>query len=345
MIRQCSSSIKFSIFHLEAILKGFLPEKTLKTLLRIFDVTVNTKDRNLSSDEVAELIPGMDGLVTGWGSPELTDKVFEKADKLKIIVHSAGSVRPILPKAVVEKYIISRGICVVNCRRAIAYNVAESTVGMMIMALRRWFDHIQAYREKGVWRSPEIPMNGQYLRGATVGVIGASTVGREVIKLLRPFDVKILVYDPYLSEWEAGNLNVRKVELNEIFEKCDVISVHTPLTSETYHMIGRDQLKCMKDGAVLINTSRGGVIDHNALLEECEKGRIIAFLDVTEPEPLPPDSSFRKLKNVFITPHIAGTGYYGYYMIGKIVVKSLEDFFMGRTVEDALNMNLYDITA
>ncbi len=313
--------------------------------LRLFDVRINTKDRDLSSTEVAELITGMDGLVTGWGSPELTDEVFEKADRLKIIVHSAGSVRPILAKSVVEKYVIPSGICVVSCRRAIAYNVAESTVGMMIMTLRRWFDHIQAYREKGVWRSREIPENGQFLMGATVGIVGAGVVGREVIRLLKPFDVKVLVYDPYLSEWEAGRLGVRRVELNELFEKSDVVSIHAPLTGETYHMIGRDQLRRMKDGTILINTARGGIIDHDALIEECKKGRIIAFLDVTEPEPLPPDSPLRYLKNVYITPHVAGAGYYGYHMIGKTVIKSLEDFFAGRSVEDALDMNLYDITA
>jgi phosphoglycerate dehydrogenase-like enzyme len=320
-------------------------KEDFEMFLRLFDVTVNVKDRDLSSSEVAELITGMDGLVTGWGSPGLMDEVFEKADRLKIIVHSAGSVRPILAKSVVEKYVIPRGICVVSCRRAIAYNVAESTVGMMIMTLRRWFDHIQAYREEGVWRSREIPENGQFLMGATVGIVGVGVVGREVIRLLKPFDVKILVYDPYLSEWEAGRLGVRRVGLNELFEKSDVVSIHAPLTSETYHMIGRDHLRRMKDGAVLINTARGGIIDHDALIEECRKGRIRAFLDVTEPEPLPPNSSLRGLKNVYITPHVAGAGYYGYHMIGKTVVKSLEDFFAGRPVEDALDMNLYDITA
>jgi phosphoglycerate dehydrogenase-like enzyme len=320
-------------------------KEDFEMFLRLFDVTVNVKDRNFSSSEVAEIITGMDGLVTGWGSPELTDEVFEKADRLKIIVHSAGSIRPILTKSVVEKYIIPRDICVVSCRRAIAYNVAESTVGMMIMALRRWFDHIQAYRERGVWRSREIPDNGQFLMGATVGIIGVGVVGREVIKLLKPFNVNILVYDPYLSEWEAGRLGVRRVGLNDLFEKSDVVSVHAPLTSETYHMIGRDQIKRMKDGAVLINTARGGIIDHDALIEECSKGRIIAFLDVTEPEPPPSNSPLRALKNVYVTPHVAGAGYYGYHMIGKIVVKSLEDFFAGRPVEDALDMNLYDVTA
>jgi phosphoglycerate dehydrogenase-like enzyme len=320
-------------------------KEDFEMFLRLFDVTVNVKDRNFSSSEVAEIITGMDGLVTGWGSPELTDEVFERADRLKIIVHSAGSIRPILTKSVVEKYIIPRDICVVSCRRAIAYNVAESTVGMMIMALRRWFDHIQAYRERGVWRSREIPDNGQFLMGATVGIIGVGVVGREVIKLLKPFNVNILVYDPYLSEWEAGRLGVRRVGLNDLFEKSDVVSVHAPLTSETYHMIGRDQIKRMKDGAVLINTARGGIIDHDALIEECSKGRIIAFLDVTEPEPPPSNSPLRALKNVYVTPHVAGAGYYGYHMIGKIVVKSLEDFFAGRPVEDALDMNLYDVTA
>jgi len=320
-------------------------KEDFEMFLRLFDVTVNVKDRDLSSSEVAELITGMDGLVTGWGSPELTDEIFEKADRLKIIVHSAGSVRPILAKSVVEKYVIPRGICVVSCRRAIAYNVAESAVGMMIVALRRWFDHIQAYREKGVWRSREIPENGQFLMGATVGIVGVGVVGREVIRLLKPFDVKILVYDPYLSEWEAGRLGVRRVGLNELFEKSDVVSIHAPLTSETYHMIGRDQLRRMKDGAVLINTARGGIIDHDALIEECKKGRIIDLLDVNEPETTPHNTTLRDLKNVYITPHVAGAGYYGYHMIGKTVVKSLEDFFTGRPVEDALDMSLYDITA
>lgn len=314
--------------------------------LKTFDVTLNTRGRELTSEEAAELVRGMDGVVTGWGSPRLTEKFFENADKLKIIVHSAGSVRPILPKEAVEKYVMPRGICVVNCRRAIAYNVAEATIGLMIMASRRWVDHINAYREKGVWRDREIPYNGQFLSGAVVGIVGASSVGREVIRLLKSFrDVEILVYDPYLTEDNAKKLGVEKASLNEVFEKSDIISIHAPLTEETYHMIGGEQLKRMKDGAVLINTARGGIIDHFALLEECKKGRITVALDVTEPEPLPPESPFRNLKNVYITPHIAGAGYYGYYMIGKTVIKSLLDFFAGKPVEDALDMRLYAITA
>ena len=321
-------------------------KEDFESFLKIFDVTVNTKGRELTSEEAAELVRGMDGVVTGWKSPRLTEKFFENADKLKIIVHSAGSVRRILSKEIVEKYVMPRGICVVNCRRAIAYNVAEATIGLMIMASRRWVDHINAYREKGVWRDKEIPDHGQFLSGAVVGIVGASTVGREVIRLLKSFrEVKILVYDPYLTEDDAKQLGVKKVSLNEIFEKSDIVSIHAPITEETYHMIGSEQLKRMKDGAVLINTARGRIIDHAALLEECRKGRIIAALDVTEPEPLPPDSPFRNLKNVYITPHIAGRGYYGYHMIGKTVIRSLLDFFAGKPVKDALDMKLYAITA
>lgn len=315
-------------------------------LLKTFDVTVNVRNRELTSSEVADLIRGMDCVITGWGSPELTEEFFENADRLRIIAHSAGSVKPILPKGVVERYVIPRGICVVSCRRAIAYNVAESTIGMMIMASRRLIDHVNAYREKGVWRDEGIPLNGQFLSGAVVGIVGASMVGREVIRLLKRFrGVKILVYDPYLPDDEAKRLKVEKASLNEIFERSDIVSVHAPLTDETYHMIGSDQLKRMKDGAVLVNTARGGIIDHEALLKECVKGRILAVLDVAEPEPLPSDSPFRFLKNVYVTPHVSGAGRYGYYMIGKIIVKSLIDFFAGKPVRDALNMRLYDVIA
>lgn len=326
--------------------KKVFTKKDFEKFLQIFDVTINTKDRELTSDEVAKLVCGMDGIVTGWGSPRLTEEFFENADKLKIIVHSAGSIKPILSRDVVKKYVKPREICVVNCRRAIAYNVAEATIGMMIMASRRLVDHINAYRERGVWRANDIPVNGQFLSGAVVGIIGVGTVGREVIRLLKSFrGVKILVYDPYLSDAEARRLKVKKTSLNDVFEKSDIVSIHAPLTDETFHMIGEEQLKRMKNGALLINTARGGIINHEALLRESEKGRIIVALDVTEPEPLPPNSPLRKLKNVYVTPHIAGAGYYGYHMIGRIVLKSLIDFFAGRPVKDALNINLYDITA
>ena len=316
-------------------------QETFARFLRNFDVTLNESDSNYTSEQVAAEIQGFDGLVTGWGTPKLTREVLENADKLRIIAHSAGSVKGMLAD-VVGKYLVPRNICVFSANGAIADNVAETTIGMLIMTGRRFLDHMMAIREKGVWRDSDVPGNGQYLRGSVVGIVSASKVGRRVIKLLEPFDVTILIYDPYLSDWEAGRLNVQKVELDDLFARSDFVTVHAPNIPETWGMIGEKQLKLMKDGAVLVNTSRGRVIDHQALLAEAQTGRIFVTLDVTDPEPLPTEHPLRKLPNVFITPHVSGAGYYGYFKIGDTTVEALEDFFAGKPVEGAVPFERYE---
>jgi phosphoglycerate dehydrogenase-like enzyme len=319
-------------------------EETFQRMLERFDVKVNGTDTNYTTEQVAEEIPGFDGLVTGWGTPHLSESVFENADKLRIITHSAGSVKGFL-RGVVDKYVVPRNICVFSANEAIAYNVAEATIGLLIMTCRRFMDHALFIRETEGWRSRDIPGNGKYLTGSTVGIVSASKVGRIVMDLLKPFNVEILVYDPYLSEWEAGRLGVKKADLDDLFARSDFVSLHAPSIPETNKMVGEKQLKAMRDGAVLVNTSRGSVMDHDALLAELQTGRIMAALDVTTPEPLPPDSPFRKLTNCIITPHVSGVGLYGYYMIGTTTLQALEDFFAGRPVKGAVDFSRYAILA
>ena len=321
-------------------------DETLERLKSLFDVTFNNLDRDYTSEEVASKIKGFDGLITGWGSPPLTEEVFENADRLKIIVHSAGSVKAsLLSRKVVEKYIIPRGICVCNAPKAIAYNVAEVTLGLMIMVGHRLFDHALNVRKRLIWRDDSIPREVKTINGSIIGIVGASTVGREVIRLLKPFDCRILVYDPYLSDDEARRLSVEKASLERLFEESDFVSVHAPLTEETVHMIGRKHFRLLRDGAVFINTSRGKIIDQDALIEECKKGRFLVALDVTDPEPLPKDSPLRRLRNVIVTPHIAGNGYYGAKKIGEMTLQALEDFFAGREVKNRVDFTRYDILA
>jgi phosphoglycerate dehydrogenase-like enzyme len=324
--------------HTERVFK----KETYQRMLDQFDVKVNSTNTNYTTEKIAEEIKGFDGLVTGWGTPNLGEAIFENADKLGIIAHSAGSVKGFL-RGVAEKYIIPRNICVFSANKAIAYNVAEATVGLLIMTCRRFMDHTLAIRE-GLWHS-DVPSNGLYLTGSTVGIISASTVGRIVIELLKPFKVKILVYDPYLSDWDAGRMGIQKVGLDELFASSDFVSLHAPSISETNKMVGANQLKALRDGAVLINTSRGSVIDHDALLAELQTGRISAALDVTTPEPLTPDSPFRKLKNVILTPHVSGAGFYGYYMIGTTTLQALEDFFADKPVDGAVDFSRYSVLA
>jgi phosphoglycerate dehydrogenase-like enzyme len=318
----------------------------LERLHRQFEVTrLASGACDCTSEQVAEAIPGFAALVTGWGTPPLTRDVVERADALRIIAHSAGTVKRMLLDCA-QEYVIPRGICVYSANRAIAYNVAEHTIGFMILMMRRILDHAAMVRDNpGQWPERMSRPNAQYLTGATVGLVSASEVGRMVIRLLQPFDTRIRVFDPYLTDEAAAALNVTKVELMEVFTESDIVSVHAPLLPETRSMIDGRHFRALRDGAVFINTSRGGVLDEEALIAELATGRISAALDVTTLEPLPAASPLLSLSNVIVTPHLAGSGYYGYSRIGDGAVRALEDFFAGRAVQGAVDFNRYDIIA
>jgi phosphoglycerate dehydrogenase-like enzyme len=320
--------------------------EVIARLYRQFDVRrLAPGTQNCTSEEVAEAIPEFDALITGWGTPRLTPDVFERANALRIISHSAGSVKPMLLECAQDN-VIPRGICVYSANRAIAYNVAEHTIGFMIMMSRKLFEHASMIRaDHQKWPDRMLRPNSQYLTGSTVGIVSASQVGRMVIRLLKPFDTKVLVFDPYLTEEAAAALNVTKVELMDVFAKSDIVSVHAPLLPETRSMINASHFRALKDGAVFINTSRGAVLDEQALIAELETGRISAALDVTSVEPVPKDSPLLCLPNVILTPHLAGSGYYGYARIGDGAVRALEDFFAGRPVEGAVDFDRYAIIA
>jgi phosphoglycerate dehydrogenase-like enzyme len=318
----------------------FLPE-TYAALLAEFDVDATDTDRRVTSEEFAERVAGCDAVVTGWGSPPFTAAVWERADRLRVIAHSAGSVRFLFAPEDLADRLRPRGIVVASANAAIAQNVAEYTIGAMIMGARRFTEHVAAMRT-GAWGDPAVPHSARYLRGAEVGLLSASTVGREVIRLLQPFDVRILVHDPYLSEAEAARLGVERVSLEELFARPDIVSLHAPAIPETRRMVGAAELGRMRDGALLINTSRGWVLDHEALLQEARTGRIQVVLDVTEPEPLPPDHPLRALPNVALTPHQSGAGAYGYARIGAITLQALRDGLAGRPVAGAVPLADYE---
>ncbi len=300
---------------------------TYQRFLGGFDVVENKSDRAVTAAEVEEAMAAFDGLVTGWGVLPLTETALERGSRLKIIVHSAGSVKYLFTPEMVVRHLLPRKIRVVSARGAIALNVAEHTVGALIMMSRRWIHHALDIRERGLWRAPDRIRPNQFLRGASVGIVGASMVGREVIRLLQPFGVRIRVFDPCLGDWDAGRMNVESVALDTLFEVSDMVTIHAPSIPETDRMIGTEQLRLLRDDAVLVNTSRGSVLDHDALYEEAKTGRIQVQLDVTTPEPLPPDHRLRPLPNVVITPHSSGTGACGHLEIGEITLGALTSFF------------------
>ena len=167
------------------------------------------------------------------------------------------------------------------------------------------------------------------IEGTTVGLVSASQVGRQVIKLLAPFDIRVLVYDPCLTEDEAAQLGVEKAELDDLMARSDVVSLHAPVLPDTKGMIGAKQLALMQDNATLVNTARGVLIDEAALIAELKTGRIWACLDVTDPEPPSADSELYGLDHVILTPHIAGCSAQMRSRLGVTAVEELHRFFAG----------------
>ncbi|MCU1528091.1 MAG: hypothetical protein JWP75_1854 [Frondihabitans sp.] len=241
-------------------------------------------------------------LITGWGIPPLSDSDLEAAPDLRFILHAGGQASSVVPASAWD-----RGILVANAGLSNAVPVAEYTVAMIVLANKSALRARQLYRGRRtrIDREETFPESGN--TGRVVGVVGASRIGRMVIERLAAFDLSVEVFDPYVPPEEITRLGARSVPLDELLASSDVVTLHPPLNSSTVGMIGREQLALLRDGASLINTSRGAIIDQNALVDELQSGRLTAILDVTEPDVLPSDSPLYDLDNVFLTPHIAGS--------------------------------------
>ncbi|MCQ4084995.1 hydroxyacid dehydrogenase [Streptomyces sp. RB6PN25] len=269
---------------------------------RVADVVPGIVADDFSRPETAAALGETEVLLTGWGCAPLDATVIDRAPRLRAIVHTAGSVKPFVTDACWD-----RGISVSSAAWANALPVAEYTVAAVLMSNKRMLhfrDALRAQRARTDWYEGYSDV-GNYRR--TIGVIGASRIGRRVIELLRPYDLTVRLYDPYLPADEADALGVRAVGLDELCATSDVVSVHAPELPTTRRMLDRRRLALMRDGATLINTARGSLIDTKALVEELVTGRLHAVLDVTDPDPLTPDSPLFDLPNVLLTPHIAGS--------------------------------------
>ncbi|WP_442810398.1 hydroxyacid dehydrogenase [Streptomyces sp. NBC_01474] len=252
-------------------------------------------------DQVPDLAT-VELLITSWGCPPLDDVVLARMPHLRAVVHSAGSVKHHVTQACWD-----RGLLVSTAAAANAVPVAEYTIAAVLFANKRVLEIGGLYREHRAaldW-AVHFPGLGNYRR--TVGVVGASLVGRRVLELLRPYDFDVLVTDPHIDEATALSLGARLVDLEEMLAVCDVVSLHAPALPETYHLMDARRLSLLRDGATLINTGRGSLIDTHALTAETSSGRIHAVLDVTDPEVLPETSPLYSLPNVLLTPHIAGS--------------------------------------
>ncbi|MFI7633284.1 hydroxyacid dehydrogenase [Nonomuraea sp. NPDC049400] len=273
-------------------------------------------------------------LLTGWGCPPLDEAVLAAAPRLRAVLHAAGSVKSLVTPACWE-----RGLLVSSAAAANAVPVAEYTVGAILLAGKGVFALNERYRRARAFTLAKIEQ-GIGNNGRRVGIVGASRIGRKVIELLAPYDLDLCLYDPYTRV-----PGVPQASLEELLRRSDIVSLHAPETAETRHMLDRTRLALMPDGAVLINTARGSLVDTGALVAELKSGRLSAILDVTEPEPLPSDSPLFDLPNAFLTPHIAGSHGNELARMGAVVVDELERLAAGLPLAHPVNHDDLDRVA
>lgn len=305
-----------------------------KRLDEMGDVVWTESSHPLTVDAAADLLSDCDIAVGSWGSPFPSTELLKACPKLKLWEHAAGSV-----KYMFGPHLEGRSLIIASCKPALADVVAEMTLGQIILGLRRAFENSVDNRADIVGHPPRLKV----LMGSTIGVVGASLIGRRVINLLKPFGCDIALYDPYTSYAEAEELGAEKVEhLLDLCRRSDVVTLHTPDIPETKGMIGAREFAAMRDDAIFINTARGACVDEEALIAELSRGRLLAFLDVSWPEPTPIDSPFRTLPNVVYTSHIAGPPCPN---LGRQAVGDIEAFLNGGTPQYVVTPEMLGITA
>lgn len=284
----------------------------------------NPLGREPSAEEFAELAAGYDGILQSWGHYKITKALLAKAPRLKMVAHAAGSI-----KALVEPEVLRDGFVFTSAAPVMAPYVAECAVGLAIAALRGWGEHMLAMRVARTWGNKAFQPN-KSLFDSTVGLVGLGQVGRCVVPLLRPFRCTVLAFDPYCAPEKAAALGVELAPLDRVLGESLVVTLHAAITPETHHLIGKRELGLMQDGSVLVNTARGWLLDHDALLAETQSGRIRAALDVTDPEPLPPDHPLRDVPGVILLPHQAGPTWDRRWDMGYAAATGLRDYFAGK---------------
>ena len=251
----------------------------------------NPLGRTLTADEAAEFLADVDGLIAG--TEPLTCEVLSRAKRLKVISRCGVGIDNVDLEAA------SRfGIVVTTTSQAHIAAVAELTVGAIFALLRRIPQNDRAMHE-GRWEK----QIGQLLHGRTVGIVGLGKVGKAVVRAIEPYGVAVLAYDPVEDPAFAAIYGVRYTGLSELLQQAEIVSLHMPYRPEVHHMINRERLDEMQPGAYLINTSRGGLIDEEALCDALESGKLAgAFIDTFEKEPY--RGRLALIPNAILSPHV-----------------------------------------
>ncbi|MDR6550628.1 hydroxyacid dehydrogenase [Paenibacillus qinlingensis] len=318
----------------ENLRKLLWSNSTVKKLAGQTDVDFVPLHDRFSSERLAERIHEYDACITSWGSPIFTSEVLARAQQLKFIGHGAGSVM-----AIVNEDVFETPIAVTSANKVLALSTAECAVSLILAGA---WDHAgySSRLKQGQWSQN----NRDTILGVTrrvIGLVGFGEISKHVIRMLQPFHPTILLHSSYCTEEEAAEWGVELCELNELFERSDIVSLHNTWTPRTQGMIGEEQMKRLRDGALFVNTARGPIIQEQALMNELRTGRIYAALDVYKQEPLPANNKLLSLPNVLCLPHIGG--YHGLLKreLCDFIVDELHRFVNGQELLGRVTLDHY----
>ncbi len=282
----------------------------------------------VSPEELKMIIADYDALIVRSGT-KVTAEIINASKKLKVIGRAGVGVDNVDIEAATKK-----GIVVMNTPGGNTISTAEHTVSMLL-ALNRNIPQANVSMKNGQWDRKKFM--SRELRGKYLGIIGLGRIGIEVAKRAQAFGMKVLAYDPFLSAKKAEKFEIEMVEIRDMLEKIDFLTVHTPLTDETKHMISGSEFSLMKKGIKILNCARGGIIDEKALLEAIENGIVSgAALDVFENEP-PKDNRLLELECVIATPHLGAATHEAQVNVAVEIAEQVSDILEGKGVRNALN--------
>jgi len=317
---------------------ALLPPAVRQRLDRVATVVSEEVLTSYDTTEARAILAETDVLLTGWGAGRVTPEVLDAAPGLRLVAHAAGSVRAVFDPACYD-----RGVMVTTSAQANAWPVAQWTLAMVLLAGKKVVPRSRAFKASRARSRPWQAPVGNF--GITIGIIGASRIGRLVLDELPRHGYRLLLADPTVTAEQARALGAELVSLPELMASSDIVSLHAPILESTKGMITAELLSTMKDGATFINSARGILVDHDGLRAEARTGRIDLILDVTLPEPLPDDDELWDLPNVWLTPHLAGAQGREVGTLGLSAVTEIEQLAAGLPYVHPVPADAYEATA
>ncbi len=314
---------------MKVLISDKMSPKGLEVFKQFPELEVDVKV-GMSPEELASVIGQYDGLAIR-SATKVTSEIIAAADKLKVVGRAGIGVDNVDIEAATR-----RGIVVMNTPKGNTITTAEHTLSMML-SLSRNIPQATQSMKAGKWEKSRFM--GKELFNKTLGVVGLGNIGSIVADRAQGLKMKVIAYDPFISEERATKMGIERVSLEELYQRADYISVHTPMTSETRHMINKESFVKMKEGVRILNCARGGIINEGDLYEALKSGVVAgAAFDVFEQEPPPADHPLLSLDNFICTPHLGASTDEAQVNVAITVAEQIADYLLNGTITNALNV-------